>query len=153
MTEEQVGRGAILDLVLIHGHDDEDCGAQGQLTTEWWHSRFLGLGGSAQQAHSLDFRREALCLFGVCLVEYNGLKPCKEEGSKESGYYSRITFSKLRSDEFQQRGRKAKRLRSLHGLTRSSWTNINTKRMSTVEGRTSSLGGIQRGSVNHQGSG
>lgn len=34
VTEEQARRGAMLDLVLIHGHDDEDCGAQGQLTTE-----------------------------------------------------------------------------------------------------------------------
>lgn len=87
------------------------------------------------------------------MVEYNGLKPCKEEGSKESGSYSRITFSKLRSDEFLQSGRKTKTPGGLHGSKRSSWTNINTTRKSTVETRTGSLGGIQRDYVSRHGLG
>lgn len=116
--------------------------------------RILRTGGKVHSKLTTpDFKRADFCLFGICLVEYNGLKPCKEEGSKDSGCYSRITSSKLRSDEFQQRGRKVKTPGGLRGLKRSSWTNINTKRKPTMEATAGGLGGIQRDCVSHQRSG
>ncbi|GAB0184947.1 highly reducing polyketide synthase PKS6 [Grus japonensis] len=52
---------------------------------------------------------------GICLVEYHGTKPWREEGPKKAGYYSRITSSKLRSNASQQSGSQGKPPRGLHG--------------------------------------
>lgn len=60
-----------------------------------------------RRAHSkltvMDFKRAVLVSSGICLEEYHGIKPQREEGLKKAVKYSRIIPSKLRSNASQQR--------------------------------------------------
>lgn len=81
---------------------------------------------------ALDFRGADFGLFRDLFCRAHGIKPCREDQPKKTGWYSRI-YLELRSKAAQRRGRQAKIPRELCGWTRSSWTNSNTK-MKSAEG-------------------
>ncbi|GAB0192220.1 mitochondrial enolase superfamily member 1 [Grus japonensis] len=82
----------------------------------WQSSRSSGQQGG-HTASSLPWTsgEQTLASSGICLVEYHGTKPWKEERPKTTGKYSRVTSSKLRSDASQPRGSQAKTPRGPRG--------------------------------------
>jgi len=96
----------VLDLALIARRGwramSSSRAALAALTMKWWSSESVGQQGRHTKFTTLDFRRADFGLFRDLLGRVPWIKPWREEGPKKAGQYSRITFSKLRSDASQQ---------------------------------------------------
>ncbi|GAB0179267.1 hypothetical protein GRJ2_000392000 [Grus japonensis] len=120
VIEEPTRRGAMLDLVPTNKEglvgNVKLKGSLGCSDHEMVQFKILRQRGG-RTASSLPWTsgEQSLASSGICLVEYHGTKPWREEGPKKAGWYSRIISSKLRSDASQQRGSQAKMRGGLHG--------------------------------------
>lgn len=105
-----------------------------------WNGGSLGQQGECTASLLQTLGEQALACLGSYLEDYHGI-PWRELGPKNSGWYSRITSSKIRSDASQQSTSQTKTPGGLHGWTRSSWTKEES--LQRVKGRICNLGGIQ----------
>ena len=56
------------------------------VTMKWWSSRSLGQqGGSTASSRPWTSGEQTLASSGICLVEYHGIQPWREEGPKKAG--------------------------------------------------------------------
>lgn len=102
VTEAPRRGGAVLDLFLPTRRGWQgmwSLRAASRARTTKWSLRSLGQQGRCTES-SLPWTsgKQILAFSEICLMMYHGIQPWREEGPRKAGWYSRIIFSKVRSD-------------------------------------------------------
>lgn len=126
-------RGALLDLILIQMRKNSLGlwmfeAASAAVTVRWLSSGSWEEGAEEKTNHNPGLQESRLTSSGTCLEKFQGKRPWREEGPRNTGWYSKIISFRLMSNPSQKVGSQAEMPAGLYGWMRSSCPNWVTER-------------------------